>query len=199
MSGGAVFAAFLASAAASAATPPIVTFPGLQTSVRSPSSSARVFYQEMGADEGGQNLSLRVNSGRGRPIQIKRFDRSVDIGWSPSGQHFLVNDYIGSNLADCLIVRPGRQGVRGISLMRVIARSRGRPRETPDNSHYYVHCDGWASPTIIRGVVAGHTDEPYSGPLHPYAFEHAFSYDAVTGRINWHGDRIWGANAGNPH
>src|SRR3954453_14084356 len=174
--------------------------PPAQRSVQSPPSPARVFYVEMGADSGGQNLSLRCDPGRGRPVLLKRFDRSVDIGWSPLGTRFLVNDYIGSNLADCLVVRPAGGGVRGISLRRAIRRSPGRPRapETPWDSHYYVHCYRWLSDTIIAGVVAGHTDEPASGPNHPHAFEHAFRFDAATGRISWRGSRRWDPNRENP-
>ena len=167
------------------AAAPLVTFPGPQRSVQSPASPARVFYLDMGMDEGGQNLSLRFDPGHGPPILLKRFDRSVDIGWSPSGRRFLVNDYIGSNIADCLIVRPEGAGVRGLSLIRAIARSPGRPRETPANAHYYVHCNGWTSDTIVDGVVGGHTDKAGGG----YGFEHRFRYDSATGRISWHGSQ----------
>jgi hypothetical protein len=157
-----------------------VTFPGPQTSVRSPTSPARVFYVDMGADEAGQNLSLRYDSGRGRPVLLKRFDRSVDVAWSPSGARFFVNDHIGSNLADCLIVRPDGATVRGVSLLRVIARSPGRPRETPEDSHYSVDCGGWLTDTVVEGVVGGHTDGAGG-----HDFEYAFRYDAARGRIGW--------------
>jgi len=168
----------LLAAALSAQAP--VTFPGPQTSVQSPTSRARVYYVDLGANENGQNLSLRFDPGNGRPIILKWFGRSVDVGSTPSGARFFVNDYIGSNLADCLIIRPERTGVRGVSLMRLIARSQGRPRETPDNSHYSVHCDGWVSDTVMAGMVGGHTDETNS-----HDFEYAFRYDAASGRIRW--------------
>ena len=194
MSGAALLAALLTSAVPARTTPPLVAFPGPQRSAQSPNSPARVFYVEMGADEGGQNLSLRFDSGRGRPILLKRFDRSVDIGWSPSGQRFLVNDYIGSDIADCLIVRPIDGEVRGISLIRIVARSRGRPRETPEDAHYYVHCSNWLSDNIVGGVVGGHTDEAHTRPMHPYSFEHQFQYDTATGRLTWLSHRTWNSN-----
>src|SRR4051794_24732856 len=117
----------LAPLALAAATAP-VTFPGPATSVRSPVSAARVYYVERGADAGGQNLSLRFDAGDGRAVVLKRFDRSVAVSWGPGGQRFFVNDFRGSNIADCLVVRPVPGGVRGLSLLRRAVRTPGGPR-----------------------------------------------------------------------
>jgi hypothetical protein len=74
--------------------------------------------------------------------------------------------------------------------MRAIGRSPGRPRENRFNSHYYVHCNGWRSDTVIDGVVAGHTDEARS-----HGFEHAFRYDAARATLRWRGSKRWDPNA----
>lgn len=158
--------------------PPMVQFPGTQTSVRSPTSAARVFYVEMGSDEGGQNFSLRFDRGHGAPIILRRFDRSVDVGWSPSGRHFFVNDHVGSNSADCLIVRPVGTNVHGVSLKRLIARNPGRPRYRAIPSQYYVHCNGWRSETVMRAAAVARTDDGAT-------LEDSFTYDARTGLISW--------------
>lgn len=172
--------ALAAAAALAAEAPPVVEFPGPRTSVQSPASSARVYYVDLGANESGQNLSLRFDPGDGRPIVLKWFGRSVAAGWSPTGARFLVNDYIGSNLADCLIVRPAHGGVRGVSLLRIAARSPGRPPETPANSHYALLCDRWLSDTVVEGSVGGHTDSRRS-----HDFDYPFRYNAATGRLDW--------------
>jgi hypothetical protein len=164
-----------------AAAPPLVAFPGPQTSVRSPVSTARVYYVDRGADRNGQNLSLRFDPGTGRFLVLKRVDRSVDVGWSPAGTRFLINDHIGSNIADCLIVRPAGAGVQGVSLLRIIARSPGRPRERPYDDHYYVRCARWISDTVVEGAVTGHTDEAGGGR----DFNYPFTYDARANRIAW--------------
>jgi len=95
------------------------------------------------------------------------FLRSVTGSWSPSGENFFVNDYIGSNVTDCLVSQIGADRLSLASLTEQLARQ-GRNAaggrlasiaESPDNSHFYLTCRRWISNDVIEISIRGYTDE----------------------------------------
>ena len=162
------------------AAPHRATFPGLFGRVRSPSSSAEVFYCQHGEEPGDYKLKFMDSSGR--IFFLEYFQRSVDVVWSPAGTRFFVTDYVGSNITDCIVARPQRGRVRGVTLTGIISRTAGHPTgaESPERAHYYVHCDRWLSDRLVEGEIDGHTDE-----ARMYDFHYPFLYDAATRRLAW--------------
>jgi len=109
----------------------------------------------------------------GKPVLIDEYYRAVDVLWSPDSGHVAVTDWIGSNVADCLVVDP-RRPESPVSITAAV------PKLDVDlkNSHSYVSCGNWLSPRTIAVRVSGHTDYP------PYSeFDYRFVYDAETGRL----------------
>lgn len=173
----------LAAAPVQAMAPNAVTFPGTTTSVRSPMSNATVFYVDPGPDRYGEHeFQLKFQRGKDSPILLDTFERSVDVSWSPSGKWLYINDHVGSNIGDCLMVNSFAAHVATRSMTDVVGKSVGRPKapETPSESHYYVLCDRWLSGEQVSGWVAGHTDRANS-----HSFNHPFVYNPRTRRLVW--------------
>jgi hypothetical protein len=159
-------------------------FPGPVTSVKSPTSDARVFYADPGADAAGvHQYKLMLRDAKGHETLLDSFIRSVEVQWSPSGRQLFVNDYIGSNIADCLIVRAAEEPVRPVSLQDLVVKSPGHPTapETPDQSHYAALCKNWVTDTRLAGSVSGHVDDGHDA--HP--FDHPLVYDLGSDRVLW--------------
>jgi hypothetical protein len=160
------------------------SFPGPVTSVKSPNSDARVYYTDPGPDrQGVHQYKLMFRDPKGRETLIDSFIRSVEVEWSPSGRQLFVNDYIGSNIADCLIVRTSDEPLRPISLQDLVIKSPGHPTapETPDQSHYAALCKRWVSDTRLAGSVSGHVD----GGDDARPFDHPLVYDLGSDRVLW--------------
>lgn len=176
-----VVALLVAGAAATSVRPN--TFPGAIRSVSSPDGSgARIFYRPHVDRNGGQAHPVFYEDGRGHRTRVATVTRSMGVSWSPDGQRAFLQDNWGSNVADCYVLNLSTKVVTGISLFKIVQKSRGHPTgsEIPSASHYYVHCNRWRSPNFIEGAVSGHTDSNRS-----HDFDHPFVYDTKTRRIHW--------------
>jgi hypothetical protein len=159
-------------------------FPGSVTSVKSPSSDARIYYTDPGPDADGiHKYKLTIRDAKGHETLLDTFIRSVMVLWSPSGNQLFVNDYIGSNIADCLIVQTAVEPLKPVSLQDLVVKSPGRPSapETPDQSHYAALCKRWVTDTRLAGSVSGHVD----GGHDAHAFDHPLVYDVGADRVLW--------------
>jgi len=177
------FLTILLPAAVAVAEPHSNTFPGASRSVSSPDGSgARIFYRPQLDRYGGQAHPVFYADGRGHRIRVATVTRSMDVTWSSDGRRVFLQDSWGSNAADCYVLIRIAKSVSGVSLLKIVQRTRGHPigNEKPSASHYYVHCDRWLSSTRIEGGVSGHTD---SNPAHD--FDHRFVYDVATKQIRW--------------
>jgi hypothetical protein len=119
------------------------------------------------------------DDGRGKIQRVGTLKRSMIVGWSPNAHRAFLQNNWGSDIADCYILTRGSGGISGISLLKKIQRTPGRPSERPYYSHYYVRCDRWTSPSQIAGEVSGHIDKPYRD------FSYSFIYDSQVGKITW--------------
>ena len=159
------------------------TFPGASQSVPSPDGSgARIFYRPHLDRYGGQAHPVFYADGRGHRARVATVTRSMDVTWSSDGRRVFLQDNWASNATDCYVLSRTANSVIGVSLTKIVQKTRGHPtgNEKPSASHYYVHCDRWLSPTRVEGGVSGHTD---ANPAHD--FDHRFVYDVVTKRIRW--------------
>lgn len=117
------------------------------------------------------------------PMHLLTFTRSVGVSWSPSGRSAYVNNYIGSNATDCLIVRVNVGPVRIDSITRMlfggrIVRSPNvLPPETPANSHFYLSCKGWDSEDAADVDLSGRTD---AGGTFSYEFKYNVKEKTLT-------------------
>jgi hypothetical protein len=152
--------------------------------VGSPTSAARLYYVERRRRADGQGeFPVMLDDGRGHRSLLLIMDRSAAVAWSPGGKRFFIDNYEGSNITDCYVVRPTGTGVKGVSLISITNRAPGHPTglERPIVSHYYVTCGRWISDTQLSGAIRGHTDESGGG----HEFNYPFLYDAARNRIAW--------------
>lgn len=59
--------------------------------------------------KGGMTLALE-DWKTGRSTVVKRYDRSLGVGWSPDGKAFFLNDAAGSNIEEAYVYRLGAVG-----------------------------------------------------------------------------------------
>jgi hypothetical protein len=112
---------------------------------------------------------LRLSRFDSAPVLIDTYMRDVDVAWSADSKYVAVTDWIGSNVADCLVVDTvGKQAP--VSVMSTLPRLMKRLHD----AHVYVSCTGWQTATRVRVKVFGHTD---SGPSHD--FDYRFVYDVL--------------------
>jgi hypothetical protein len=169
---------FVAPAAAGSSGPWRADFdyPGSPALLRSPTRQASLVLESSPTDASGlTERRLTLRDADGKAITQYDFDRRVDGRWSPSGRSIFLNDYQGSNVADCLL--PYRQGDKvGFVSLAAILREKGsgpvgsddKPTETPDNSHYYLTCRSWLGEGSVAVELSGRTD---AGGEFSYAFK----------------------------
>jgi hypothetical protein len=144
------------------------SFPSASTSSRSPAGALVVSYYDPGENQdGGHDYEFIVRGPSGRREAGFVFLRSVTGSWAPSGEHFFVNDYIGSNVTDCLVSQTVADRLSLVSLTELLASQRQNGAgnqlasitESPDNSHFYLTCSRWIGSDAIKVSVRGYTDE----------------------------------------
>lgn len=162
---------------------PVVKFPGNVTRVKSPHSEFVVSYFDPGENKSGvHEYSLRLEHPERKFREIDVFLRSVDVSWSNAGDSFFVTDYIGSNVADCYVFKPGSNTPRKISLTAVLTKQfREMDRLLGAVDHGYVACNKWSGPNTIRVIAEGHGVR--SAKSRRWTdFRYEFDYDTATGK-----------------
>lgn len=131
-----------------------------------------MFYVDPGENADSLHLySLRLAYPNGRVDILDTFWRSAEVSWSPSGEELFVNDFVGSNVAECLIITPSGKGTKIRSVTRILSRAHiPEVSEHLKGDHVYITCSNWVSPTQIH--VEMHGDKFPEG-----FFEHHFTYD----------------------
>lgn len=90
-----------------------------------------------------------------------KHERSVSVDWSPDSQRFILNDYWGSNGADCHIystpqlrsASPDTQVVRATNVRGILGNA---------PLHLYVACERWLSPSAVVVRLWGDATEQRS-------------------------------------
>lgn len=143
------------------------TFPSSVGTARSTTGSLVVGYRDPGEDRDGvHEYEFRILDRVGRLLARVPFTRSVEGSWSPDGNNVAVNNYIGSNIADCLISKRSRSGLSLLSVTNLLSGPVNSRRwtdvlripEGPENSHFYVTCVRWENRNSVEISVAGYTD-----------------------------------------
>lgn len=161
------------------------SFPSITAPVNeSPSGRFSASYTSDSREtDGGPTSRLLVRNLRGSVVAELSFDRSVGGHWSQSDSLF-VNNFIGSNLVDCLVMDVDKRQPALVSLLDVLQRARrpGTPAgivaESPDTAHFYLSCQRWMDENAVAVRISGYTDfELGSGQ----PFEYQLVYDVRSG------------------
>jgi hypothetical protein len=193
----ATFTALLASSAfaalpvvAGASHSSVAHFPGDgATEVRS-QTGVTVYYVDPGADaDGNDDRPIMLRYPNGRTEQIDTFGRHADVSWSPLGDRLVITNWIGSNVADCTVIRPSNSGARKQSFTSLITREhiRSVSRDILDVDHVYVSCGRWVAPGRVQVEVSGHGCNQASCTSR--SFDHFLIYDFRSGRFSVTGRR----------
>jgi len=155
----------------------IVSFPSEATAVSPDGRFSVVSVDSNTFSDLGQDHILFLQD---MQTQAKRklldYYRSVDVLWNPDSSSLAVTNYVGSNVADCLVffIATDRKSVNVADKLRITD-----PQEVATldkSSHIYWGAVRWTSSQSLLVKVWGHTDaQPVRG------FEYFHTYQ-LTGR-----------------
>lgn len=142
------------------------SFPSSIASSRSPVRHLVASYQDHGGNASHvHEYQFLITDASRRTLASFFFSRSIEGTWSSDGRDIFINNYIGSNLNDCLISDTSRGRFSLVGLTRLLMQrgiSRGRTAshisENPDNSHFSLTCSRWLTNGGIEVSVQGYVD-----------------------------------------
>jgi hypothetical protein len=140
-----------------------VSFPSTRSEAVSPDRRFAVVNTD--ADmEPYHTLSLENRKTKSRR-KILEYGRSVEVLWNPESTSFAVNDYAGSNLAECKVfsLLPDRAPLDVGNKIRSDITNPKELASLQKNDHVYYAAVRWVSPEVLRVKVWGHGDENPSG------------------------------------
>ena len=149
-------------------------FPSAGSS-ESPDGKWRVICKSPTNDVNQAGHLLLLKRSHGGTLNIRRFDRSCDVLWSPDSSHFALSDWWASDKADvfvCSVAKP--QSSRSVTknfpgYLIPADELRG---------HCYFEAHKWLNRHLLVIKVSGHTDEvPVRG------FEHEYVFDCASGKF----------------
>lgn len=152
-----------------------VKFPSHPTvKAKSPDSNWWVVWEAPGgnAPESGHQLLLR---NKAATVELRRFDRSCDVLWSPDSAHIALTDWLGSNLSDVLIYSP--EHPKTATSLSSVFPSNAIP-EVELRGHCYFEATKWLDEHRLSVRVFGHTDE-----VQAHSFQHKYVFDVQAGRF----------------
>jgi hypothetical protein len=109
-----------------------------------------------GVDLDGHVLSL-LKKGQKKGILFYSFIRSVDTLWAPDSSSFVVNDWVGSNVAEPSLFRVEDPSIK-VDILDKLTESltTKQDKETMANAlHSYVHATKWLSPSVLEIKAEG--------------------------------------------
>lgn len=158
------------------------SFPSGSARSSSVSGALVASYKDPGVDEDGIHAyRFSIYNSKGPEVSGFTFLRSVEGAWSDSGDVLFVNNYIGSNVTDCLVLEAESNQFRFESLTNILNNKiqsgpmgdlNIKPPENPNNSHYYLTCDGWLDGHSLKVTLSGTTDAGGD-------FKYRFVFDAA--------------------
>ena len=104
--------------------------------------------------------------------KLMDYGRSVEVLWNPNSRYFIVNDYAGSNVAECWLFNAEAEGTPVRLSDAVIAKIKN-PRElasVQNNFHLYFAASEWRDRNTALIEVWG------QGDADPKGFRHIYTY-----------------------
>lgn len=142
-------------------------FPASRSASHSPAGNYWAGYRDTHTTADGiHEYEFSITDRAGRTFGNFIFTRSVEGAWAPGGLDIFVNNFIGSNLADCLISRRSQSTLLLESMIGLLTRggagrnamSRLGITESPENSHYALTCSRWLDNETIEVAIQGYVD-----------------------------------------
>jgi hypothetical protein len=139
-----------------------MTFPAAITKFPSHAGGVELLYEDPGPNQYGIH-EYRLKA-RFQDTAVVRdmliFTRSVEVAWAPARNIAFVNNFIGSNLSDCMIVNLTTPHLQTLSVSKLLfaQRKTGQPKETSGNAHFNLSCGTWTSSRSLSGYLLRRTD-----------------------------------------
>ena len=163
------------------------SFPSTVSPSRSPTGTVIVSFHDLGANTDGRgDYEFMFVEGLQSWRALLSKDRLPAPG--PVDGNFFVNDYIGSNVSDCLVAQSRSGQFSLMSLTQLLASQgansapvgHGSIFESPNNSHFYLTCLRWIGNDAIDVSVRGYTDETRESIRE---FAYSFRYSRRSGTL----------------
>lgn len=160
-----VIAATILTTPALAATDSI-NFPGPKSELKSPNGLYAIkniddprFDRELVCQNYSSHLVF-LKKGQKKQVPFKKYFRNVDILWSPDSSAFVLNDWIGSNVAESYLYRVTRltQPIDiGSKLILTNENDKHSVAEAAKFGAVYTFVSRWKDPTSLEIKLAGHS------------------------------------------
>ena len=158
------------------------SFPSETGASSSPSGALVASHVDPGPDQYGiHEYRLSISDRNGKPLETLAFTRSVAGSWAPRSDSLFINNYVGSNLTDCLVTLGDERRLELVSLTRQLLAQDGDTDNrnklgisySPDNSHFYLVCNGWIDASTLDVALTGYEDAGRNiGPQFSYRFRY---------------------------
>ena len=111
---------------------------------------------------GEKHVWLEAADGRNRRL-VKRYTRSLSLGWAPDSSTFFVNDGWASDREDCEIVDP--VSLKSIDVATLLA-DKPEAQRYLDAGHRYLAAEHWIDSKTLLVKLYGHFDDPPAASFH---------------------------------
>lgn len=129
-----------------------VLFPGSQSIAISPDRGAAIINEDR--DHDPAHLLYISEKKPQKKSLIMSYSRHVDVLWSPDSKFIIINNYIGSDNSDCILIN--RFSMKKLSMKYVITNGKNAPLRGNDDGHLYVTCDSWNDGRSFNILVRGY-------------------------------------------
>jgi hypothetical protein len=137
----------------------VAQFPFGPAVLHSPDGTWQITNEDPVGNEASHRLILRHEGGAGRTLYS--YGRHLRVAWSPDSRRIAITDYVGSNVAECVVV--DADTLHRTDVMADAARTSDRIARVLRNFHSYFECPGWVSPTVLRVRASGYGDSDPKG------------------------------------
>ena len=136
------------------------SFPGPKSDLPSPDGKWRIVNRDPDDSDHPHTLVLHETNGGGERT-LYEYGRSVRVAWSPDSRRIAITDYVGSNVAECVVVDRVTFAKRDV--MAEAQKSSARIAGVMRNFHSYFECPRWTSNRDLRIHVWGYGDHNPKG------------------------------------
>lgn len=150
-------------------------FPGDVTSINSPDNNFSIHSEDYD-EEPNHSLFFKYEQ-TGIEKKILDFRRHADISWAPDSKYFFVNDYLGSDFTNCIVIAlPELKKINIMPILKTLPIEEG----IFDSHHLHVTCEAWRNDGYINVRLTGYGDQNPSG------FDYGYLVDFNRGLIISH-------------
>jgi hypothetical protein len=86
---------------------------------------------------------------------VYKYDRHIDVLWSPQGDKLIINDHALSNQSDCVLYDVNKG--KAVSVWKIIERIKNE-KTVLSNHHAYISCSQWLTDDRVEVVLSAYGD-----------------------------------------